>query len=88
MAKYRAISLGFHIGRRRPGDVFDGPDGMKGSWFEEVADDATSEKAQRESHKDEPIALSELAKKKAPKATEPTTLSEAGAALDDGSDLV
>lgn len=33
MATYKAIAPGFHVGRRRAGEVFEGPEGLKGSWF-------------------------------------------------------
>lgn len=35
--KVRATKIGFYIGRRRAGDVFDVPEGAKASWFEPVA---------------------------------------------------
>lgn len=34
--KVRATKLGFYIGRRRPGDVFEVPDDFKASWVEPV----------------------------------------------------
>lgn len=60
MAKYKATSLGFYIGRRREGEVFDGPDGMKGSWFVPVPEDAKSESAKLK--KPQPTTLAKGAK--------------------------
>lgn len=44
MIKVKAIKLGFHGSRRRPGDVFTVPAGKKGSWFvpvDQVESDVT-----------------------------------------------
>lgn len=34
--RVKATKLGFYGGRRQPGDEFDVPEGLKGSWFEPV----------------------------------------------------
>jgi hypothetical protein len=66
--KVRATQLGFYNGsRKRPGDVFDIPDGAKiGSWF--VPADSPAPESQAPDNV-EPIALSQLSKKMAKKGT-------------------
>ena len=41
--KVKAISPGFHKGRRRAGDEFEVPDGSKASWFVPVIESAAKQ---------------------------------------------
>lgn len=43
----RATKFGFHGSRRRPGDVFEVPDGSKAKWFEPAAGPSPAKPAGR-----------------------------------------
>lgn len=60
--KVTAIKVAFYNGRRvRVGDVVEVPEGLKGSWFAK-SDSPAAKAAKVAPKKDEPKALSELAK--------------------------
>lgn len=65
----RALSIGFFGGRRRPGDVFDVPEGTKATWFAPVGETTA---APAEPVKQKPQALSE----RAGKAGKPQSMTE------------
>lgn len=57
--RVRAKVMGFAAGgRRRPGDVFDVPEGTKGSWFEPVDVPVGAEKP-KQRRKDGTLTLAE-----------------------------
>lgn len=62
--RVKATQFGFFGGsRRRPGDVFEVPDGTKGAWFTEVSKGASVEPAEKKvSARAKPVALSQLGK--------------------------
>lgn len=62
--KVKAITDGFYGGeRKRAGAVFEVKDGIKGKWFEPVADSTPVARARaKPAKKEEPIAMSELQK--------------------------
>lgn len=63
MARYIATKLGIYgAGRVRPGQEFEGPEGLKGSWFEPVKEPAPAKKKKGEAHEAEPRTLSEAGK--------------------------
>jgi hypothetical protein len=45
MAKYIATAAGYYGQYRNEGDVFDGPSGLKGSWFEPVIEKKAAKQA-------------------------------------------
>ena len=63
MARYVATEMGIYNGGRvRAGQEFDGPDGLKGSWFEQVEEAAPKRRAKPTTQKVEPATLGELGK--------------------------
>lgn len=66
--RVKATQFGFFGGsRRRPGDVFEVPDGTKGAWFTEVpVKGASVEPAEKKvSARAKPVALSQIGKEQA-----------------------
>ena len=58
----RALAFGFFGGRRRPGDVFDVPEGTKGTWFAPVTASEAKAPAGKKPAAPQPQALSQLGK--------------------------
>lgn len=63
MARYIATKLGIYgAGRVRPGQEFEGPKGLTGSWFVPVEESAPAKGKKGKAHEAEPQTLSEGAK--------------------------
>lgn len=63
MARYLATAMGIQNGGRvRPGQEFDGPEGLKGSWFEQIEEPAPKRRVKPTTQKVEPATLGELGK--------------------------
>jgi hypothetical protein len=67
--RVKAIAVGFYPDTlRQPGEVFEVPEGLTGSWYVPVPkDEPVVEKPKVESRQKGPRSLSELAKQSAPK---------------------
>lgn len=78
----RALQAGFFGGRRRPGDVFEVPEGAKATWFAPVGD-VKAPAAGKAKAKEEPQALSQVGKQ------QPQSMTQVLAGdKKDGADLV
>lgn len=63
MARYVATEMGIQNGGRvRPGQEFDGPEGLKGSWFEQIEEPVTRRRVKSPAQKVEPVTLGALGK--------------------------